>query len=194
MSYLDFIAALVQALAWPIAVLLIVLIFRKKISELLSERMTRFKAGPLEVEWARQISETQAELEEAGATPPVTNSPMDPTMRDLAERSPAAAIVEAFGHIELALRHIARSWLPEEDTDRLGGLRLARLLEQHGALTEEIVRAVEGLTVLRNLSAHGRASDLTAERAVDYLALAQAVLFAIDQNSRSRRPPGAPDG
>ncbi len=135
MSYLDFIATLVQALAWPIAVLLIVLIFRKKISELLSERMTRFKAGPLEVEWARQISETQAELEEAGATPPVTNSPMDPTMRDLAERSPAAAIVEAFGQIELALRHIARSWLPEEDTDRLGGLRLAPVVVPSGQLS-----------------------------------------------------------
>jgi len=193
MSYLDFIAALVQALAWPIAVLLIVLIFRKKITELLSERMTRFKAGPLEVEWARQISETQAELEEAGAATPLPSDLMDPSMRDLAERSPSGAIVEAFGQIELALRGIARSWLPEEDADRLGGLRLARLLEQHGALTEETVRAVEGLTVLRNLSAHGRANDLTVERAVEYLALAQAVLFAIDQNSRSRRPPGAHD-
>lgn len=194
MSYLDFIAALVHALAWPIAVLLIVLIFRKKITELLSERMTRFKAGPLEVEWARQISETQAGLEEAGAPPPVTSDLMDPDMRDLAERSPAGAIVNAFAQIELALRRIARSWLPEEDADRLGGLRLARLLEQQGALPEETVRAVEGLTVLRNLSAHGRAGDLTVERAVEYLAIAQAVLFAIDQNSRSRPPPGSPEG
>lgn len=194
MSSLDFIAALVQALAWPVAVLLIVLIFRKKITELLSERMTRFKAGPLEVEWARQISETQAELEEAGATPPVTSDLMDPTMRDLAQRSPSAAIVEAFAQIESALRRVAKSWLPEEDTDRPGGLRLARLLERRGALPEETVRAVEGLTVLRNLSAHGRAGDLTVERAVEYLALAQAVIFAIDQTSRSRRPGGAPDG
>ena len=194
MSSLDFIAALVAALAWPIAVLLIVLIFRKKLTELLSDRMTRFKAGPLEVEWARQISETQAELEEAGAPPPVTGDLMDPTMRDLAERSPSAAIVEAFAQIEFALRRVAKIWLPGEDTDRLGALRLARLLEQRGALPEETVRAVEGLTVLRNLSAHGRAGDLTVERAVEYLALAQAVLFAIDQTSRSRRPGEAPDG
>jgi hypothetical protein len=190
MSWLEFIASLVRALAWPIVVLLIAFIFRKKITELLSERITRLRAGPLELEWERQVSETQAELEEAGATPPATNDLTDPAMRALAERSPSAAVVEAFAQIEHALRSLATSWLPDEDTDRLGGLRLARLLQQHDVLPEETVRAVEGLTVLRNLSAHGRAGDLTVERAVEYLALAQAVLFAIDQTARRQRPEG----
>jgi hypothetical protein len=95
---------LAGALAWPLVVIIIALIFRKKLTELLSERMTRLKAGPLEVEWQRQLSEAQADLEEAGATPPA-NDLADPAMRDLAERSPSAAVVEAFAQIERALRN-----------------------------------------------------------------------------------------
>lgn len=186
MSWLEFIAALVGALAWPVVVLLIALIFRKKLAELLSERMTRLKAGPLEVEWQRQVSETQADLEEAGASAPVSIDLMDPALRELAGRAPSAAVVEAFAQIERTLRTLATQWLPNEDIDRLGGLRLARLLQQRDVLPEETVRAVESLTVLRNLSAHGRAADLDVERAMEYLALTQAVLFAIDQTARKR--------
>lgn len=50
---------------------------------------------------------------------------------------------------------------------------------QHGVVTEETLRAVEGLSVLRNLSAHARAGDVTPGQTIDYLALADAVLYAI---------------
>jgi hypothetical protein len=34
---------------------------------------------------------------------------------------------------------------------------------------------------MRNLAAHGRASEITVERAQDYLALVDAVLYALRQ-------------
>jgi uncharacterized protein YutE (UPF0331/DUF86 family) len=45
---------------------------------------------------------------------------------------------------------------------------LARIALQHGLITDETAQAVQGLTVLRNLTAHGRENDLTVERALDY--------------------------
>jgi len=41
-----------------------------------------------------------------------------------------------------------------------------------------------GLGVLRNLSAHGRAGEVSGERAMDYLALADAVLYALRNPTR----------
>jgi hypothetical protein len=40
------------------------------------------------------------------------------------------------------------------------------------------------VTTLRNLAAHGRDDDISVERAMDYLALVDGVLFAIRQSSR----------
>jgi hypothetical protein len=78
--------------------------------------------------------------------------------------------------------------LQGEEINRASALRPARLLQQRDILPEETVRAIEGLTVLRNLSTHGRAGELTVERAVEYVALAQAVLFAVEQTARTHRP------
>ena len=49
------------------------------------------------------------------------------------------------------------------------------------------VKAVEGAAVLRNLAAHGREADLGEARALDYLALVDAVRFALGHQPL---PPG----
>lgn len=73
MSVLQFIAALVQALAWPLVVLVALLLLRPAIAELLGrEGLRRLKAGPLEAEWERELIRTEAQLDVAsfGAPPP----------------------------------------------------------------------------------------------------------------------------
>jgi hypothetical protein len=42
---------------------------------------------------------------------------------------------------------------------------------------------IQGVAVLRGLAAHGDANDLPPEEAMDYLALIDAVLFAICQGT-----------
>jgi hypothetical protein len=62
---MDDAASLIRAiasLAWPVVVLTTVLLFRHQIVRLLSSSMRRFKAGPFEFEWDRQISEVEAEI------------------------------------------------------------------------------------------------------------------------------------
>jgi hypothetical protein len=64
-------------------------------------------------------------------------------------------------------------------------VRLARLAAQHGLLSKKSLQAVETITVLRNLVVHGRGREITNEQAEEYLALADAVLFAIRQDRRN---------
>lgn len=67
-------------------------------------------------------------------------------------------------------------------------MQMARRALEAGLVRPEIVKAVEGAAVLRNLAAHGREADLDEARALDYLALVDAVSFALGHQPR---PPGA---
>jgi hypothetical protein len=44
--------------------------------------------------------------------------------------------------------------------------------------------AIDDVAVLRNLAAHGRQTELDEQRALDYLALVDAVSFALSNSSR----------
>jgi hypothetical protein len=66
----------------------------------------------------------------------------------------------------------------------LGATGLARRAVQHKMITSSTAERWKGIAVLRNLSAHGRASELTEDRALDYLALVDGVLFAIRRDAK----------
>ena len=51
----------------------------------------------------------------------------------------------------------------------------------------ETVRAVEGIGELRDLAAHGRAEDLDQARALEHLALTDAISYVLDQQRPPRR-------
>lgn len=181
MSVLEFIATLVKALAWPVVVLVAVVLFRDKLADLLTGSMKRLKVGPIEAEWDRTLSEAQVELEQPGV--PSLDDPAVPvdTRRDLAQLAnlaPAAAVMEGYANIERALRQLLED-AEDERALRTGASGLARLAVKQGLLNEETARAIEGLGVLRNLAAHGQAGEVTVERAVDYLALVDGVLFVL---------------
>jgi hypothetical protein len=71
---------------------------------------------------------------------------------------------------------------------RVSGRVLAPLARNRGLISDETATAVEGLSVLRNLAAHSPADDIGAERARDYLALADAVLYAMRAKPGSSLP------
>jgi hypothetical protein len=54
---------------------------------------------------------------------------------------------------------------------------LARLGQRQGLVSDETLNAIEGLAVVRNLSAHNPSDNISTDRARDYLALADAVLY-----------------
>lgn len=87
---------------------------------------------------------------------------------------PAAAIIEAFSRVEGALHAKMLDSSPTTPLIQLVGTALERKL-----ITDETARAIDGLCIMRNLAAHGRADELTEERAHEYLVLVDAVLYAM---------------
>lgn len=184
MSALEFIAEI----AWPVTVLVIALLFRRPIVAILSGEHGSLKAGPFGLAWRRTLSEVKSELGEeapiAHAAPGPPASDLTTELAPVAARAPTAAVLEAYAQIEKALRQLLEVRGAGEGIDRIGAVGLARRAQETSLITDETRHAVEGLSALRNLAAHGRAEDVSPERAQEYLTLADAVLWAIDANAR----------
>jgi hypothetical protein len=182
MDGLTFVSSLISSLAWPVAVVVLVLAFRKPIGRMFERLPKRVKAGPVEVEWPEVATEARVALATSSEVR-TDASPGSLTERfaKLAEEEPAAAIMAAWAEVEKSLRARVGDLAVRQRS--LAGLMLARLAREQGTISDSTLRAVEGLSVLRNLAAHGRDGEVDREKALDYLTLADATLFAI----RTRR-------
>ena len=184
---MEFMASLVRSLAWPTAVAVVVVVLRRSIGDALRRGVRRLKAGPVEVEFDEELAEVRDDLARSPELATVDTRPAPAGLGDelgrLVDLSPRTAVMEAFARIEASLRdRLAEAGVATPDR---GGPALARLACQHRLISEESVRAVEGMAVLRNLAAHGRADEIDTARAEDYIALADAVLFALGDKPRS---------
>ncbi len=178
-------ASLVQSLVWPAAVIVIVVFLRKPIRAALSHALLRrVKAGPVELEFDQLQAEVREEL---ARSPELAKAPVPasvPSLREelsrLAEISPPSAVMEAFKRIEYRLvEMVEMSDSPGTPPRRTqGSLGLARMARERDLISDETLAAIQGMSVLRNLAAHSGA-DISVDRARDYLALADAVLYAL---------------
>ncbi len=201
MDGLQFVSSIVASLAWPAAVVIIVIVLRKSIAGVLDGPVKSLKVGPGGVElekWDRAAAEVRSEVgpppapgEEIGpvrvteAGPPPEPEPafgLREELQSVAEAAPRAAVVEAFGRIERQLRSMVGLVVANAPLT-MGGRALARLALEHGVINDETFKAIDGLSVMRNLAAHG-ADDLDATRALEYLDLADAVLYAMRNQPR----------
>lgn len=189
MNALQFIASLVDSLAWPLVALFGVWFLRRPLAQSLSGPVRRWKAGPSGVEieyWERKVAATREELsrgqgESDGRELRETSTVLLITsLRELAEVSPDTAISEAYRTIERQLRVRLVDYQTPTDLDAVG---LALFGQEKGVINQEAANAVQGLSVLRNLAAHGRVGDVTPDRAIEFLSLADGVLFALRQRS-----------
>lgn len=189
MSALEFIGSLVDSLAWPVAIIVIVLILRSPLSGLLAGPVKRWKAGPSGVGveyWEEQLSEARRDLEESPDLAGVEKQPalaadgLVEELRPLTELSPQAAVMESMIRIEQKLRGLVEKVDISATKQPMGATQLAKAAHRSGVISDETLEAIQGMAVLRNLAAHGRAEDLTPERAIDFVSLAEAVLYALN--------------
>lgn len=175
----QFIASLVNSLAWPAVLVVLLFLFRQRITELFEQLPKRLKAGPLEVEWDRAVAVTATGLvaprqERAELT--LTDDLAD--LAPLTAAAPRAAVLDAAARVEAALR--ARFESSDAEVPPSHGLRnLARRARDAGLVEADTARSIEGLGVMRDLAAHAR-DDVTPERAREFLTLAGAVIYQLD--------------
>jgi hypothetical protein len=180
-------AEFISSISWPLAALIIALLFRRPLSDALRSASGALSAGPFRLEWKRRAEAVEADL---GRAPSISRGEIGGAagrLDEVAEVSPTGAIVEAFGQIEAALRSLLEQE-GAEDLDRPWSVRrLAEVARERGLITPETEDAIEGLSVMRNLAAHGGQEDLSPQRAHEFVALSQGVLYAISANAKSSR-------
>lgn len=176
-------------MAWPLVAVIAVVVLRKPVTTWLTHHPPKkLKAGPVEVEWEQVIARTEqaVKAELPGETPPGGAPSLREELAPDVEQAPLVAIEEAFATVERELRSVVGP-VDGVDTSAMGPVALARLGEREGRISRDVARSVEGLGVMRNLAVHGRAPDLTTERAQEYLALADGALYALRHAANKNR-------
>lgn len=198
MDGFQFVSAVIGSLAWPVAIIVLVLLLRRPLVKMLSERPVKlFEAGPTGVKveyFDEKIEEARSELEEAraergdlkGAAP----APFDTSaarddfmyeMEQLAKVSPSAVILESFARLERVLREALEPQSPGNHAPgRLSSIRqLARQAVDQRLIAPSELAALDDVTVLRNVVAHRRAVELDEERALAYASLIRQLIISV---------------
>ncbi|MEX2652889.1 MAG: hypothetical protein WD473_10670 [Acidimicrobiia bacterium] len=185
MSVLEFIASLTSSLAWPLAACAIAVLFRDQLRRLLdvSGPLRRLKGpGGLEAFYDETAIETKqaaaAALKAAGVAEQPSPLLILDDLEAVARISPRDAVVDASSRIENRLLELLRDNNVEVGDNRSIGT-VASVAFKRGLIGESTLQAVLGLRVLRNLAAHGTDEDLDTDRALEFLTLADAVLYSL---------------
>ncbi len=177
MDMLTFIAELSKAFAWPVFVLILVLLLRNPIRNLIP-LITRLKYKDFELEFGRRVEEVNAEV--AGELP--EEEPPDATLGEasqkifkLAEISPRAAVLEAWRVLEneaiLTVREEVRRQQGHEPAIILPHIAL-RHLERSERIDRQTSALIRELRLLRNEAAHAPEFALGSDSAIEYASVA----------------------
>ncbi len=175
MSVLEFISSVLSALAWPIAVISVVIVLRRPLRHLLS-RLETFKGPGVEATFQRQVEEAREEAALAVAgLPSVQKGDESQQERleyvdllQLADVSPRAAILETWLMIESALTEAAMD-VDISPQARGSTIGLMEALKRQGVIGPEVESAVRRLRNLRNVVVHTQHLDISKDSVVDYV-------------------------
>jgi hypothetical protein len=174
MDLLAFVAKIVEALAWPGAALVIVVLLRSPIGQLVP-LLRRLKAGPIEAVFEQEIESIKDESEDVGALPPVSRE-LDrerEMLRQLAAINPRSAILQAWSGVEIAARRAAMNHAGSPPPDVKSPLRTVRYLTEMKLLDQNDIGLFHDLRGLRNQAAHVEDFSPSYASAIEYIDLAK---------------------
>ncbi|MFZ3214392.1 MAG: hypothetical protein WA188_23035 [Terriglobales bacterium] len=179
-----FIAEITKALAWPVGLITLGLIFRAHVGGLLEGmRLRRIKKGEWSADFEAGAQEVRADLPEASQTatrPAVVPGLLNEETEHLIDVAPAAAISQTWNQLEglvaaAAMRAgIAAKLLPE----------VLRALVDKGAIQSSVRDSILGLRNMRNLAVHAPGERVTPRQAREFVTMAEAVMWSLEQNLR----------
>lgn len=189
MDWLTFVSQMTQALAWPVSLAVVLLLYRKSLLQLVS-RLIGVKMGDFEATFSsetRQVEEIVAEAKRSlPPAPAIDNS----ELLELAKTSPNGAILEAWLRIERRLIELAAS--VGQEATRMPTLRLISLLAEKQVINGYVADSLRGLTAMRNLAVHAGDAEVSTARAVDFIVLAGTIEILLSTpGMRTARPPKA---
>jgi hypothetical protein len=176
LDWLTFIAQIVQSLAWPTGLVILILLIRRPLLALLPELDT-LKLKGFELTFRKKIEEVDKKadlvlpLPEEGRIDkiPQKGGEIEERELDLTDFSPRAAVLESWLKVEEALRNAASRH--SITTSSPPGRILIKLAQQH-KLDHETTTIYEDLRALRNNAVHVPDAVITPSQAKEFERLA----------------------
>ncbi len=183
---LSFVAALITAIAWPTAVIVLGFALKGPFRELLGF-LTKLKYGDLELNFEKSLQ--RLELKATAALPPETAGTslplLSPELARLAEASPRAAIIEGWIRLSNAAVAALRSKTGSAPTGRhLAPATVERGLVDSHLLNDAELAVVRQLRNMRNAAVHGVAFSADAGVALQYTATANRLVRLLERRSK----------
>lgn len=186
MDWLTFISKLADALAWPLAVIVALILFRAPIIALFPE-LRRLRYKDFEVEFDKEIAALKIaagpELS-AGIAETETYREIRSRLTTLADIAPNAAVLEAWAELQTAARTLIERHGHRMDTDVAEPYRLIQqVLERSGLLERRKIKIFQDLRRLRNKAAHADGFDVSPAQAKEYVGLAVSLAGYMDTHA-----------
>ncbi|GLS91266.1 hypothetical protein GCM10007916_23350 [Psychromonas marina] len=181
MGTLDFVASLVNSLAWPVGVVCCIYILKAPAGKLL-ERVSKLKYGELEAEFQERLN--KIETTQVGDENKVVEEDTitSISLTELSEVSPRAAILEAWVSLEKTTSVFCQAnGLPA----KVSYQGLFKLAKEKDLDIEPFQAAYQELRVLRNKAVHASDLDITATTAKQYVKTANFVAQELSMRSHS---------
>ena len=173
MSGWEFTIRLIEALAWPAAIVVIVFSFRGELRKMLP-LLRKLKAGPIEAEFEKAILEAKEEAElltyDSNAIEVLDNK-AEPLLK-LAESNPRSAILESWLGVESALKRAAFQHAGSPLPSASSPIQQIRVLDRDDLLNPVDVALFHDLRGLRNQAVHISDLQLSSTAAKNYIELA----------------------
>ena len=166
---------LIEALAWPIAILILAFGFRTELRNVLN-RISKLKYKELEATFDKELSQVENRTklyvqpeERFFAETPAEKSGYAQLLR-ISEVSPRAAVTEAWRKLESTIDQLAAGM--DMDTKRpMSGVKAIRSLIQNEQVGPSLLEDYNRLRKLRNQVAHADEFDISQTEAERYAAL-----------------------
>lgn len=178
MSTLEFIAALVEDLVWPLTVILAIIAFRGPISSLLPF-LQRLRYKDFVVEFDRKLGEVEFQATVISREGPEAR--VEDDILELAQAYPRGAVVDSWLAVERAIHEIAASrQIGVDVAPRRSTLAIERELARSGVLTPVLMSFLRDLRATRNDVVHRLDVPLTPDMARRYASAASRVVAALE--------------
>ena len=187
MDLRELIVELARILAWPLAFIAFLFLFKNQIMKLLeniSLRRFRGRFGNVEIE--ADFEERTVRVERLAQELGIDQSDLDEEAQDdfeairlLVDLSPSAAVIEGWRVVEVEVRRIARA-LGIRGAGRIPAVEAIQLLIHEGIIEAALGPLLNDLRLLRNTAIHDReAIHISESSAHAYINAAMGIVSAL---------------
>jgi hypothetical protein len=180
MDALTFISKLIDSLAWPVTVVIALVLLRRPLAELLPQ-MRKLKYKDFEAEFGEDVKQLEEEAKQVLPAEVVESARAGDPIEQLIEVSPSAAVLEAWRGVEAAAKRLLERKGHKLDYEVAAPYKLIERVLDTAAIDRRKLKIFADLRRLRNKVAHADEYEVAPARARDYVRLASALTADLDR-------------